>query len=193
MIFPVAVYAHEEGEESNTHSESVEAEVDGDRMERFERAKATLQLRLSEKEKTRLANRCVKAQDSLSKIHDRLDARTAIIAKRFDLIEVHLIAIQKRLINKQIDTSIIDLLISNFQKLTTQYDGSLFDYQTSLDDVLAVGCTTEPETFKALLEEVRTKRQTFVNSIEAIKNFTKVDLKTSFETLRTRLSTGDTE
>ncbi|MEK7472316.1 MAG: hypothetical protein AAB624_03670 [Patescibacteria group bacterium] len=194
-FFPVATFAIEEGETEATTEvtatedpETVEA-----RSERIERAKKAFPIRLNEKEKTRLSDRCAKAQEKLIKIADALDTRSLIITKKYDLIEVHLIAVQKRLTTQEIDTSIIDLLLTSFQRLTSQYDSALVDYQNALDDATQVGCTGEPEVFKALLEDVRAKRQVFVNSVEAIKNFTLTDLKTSFDALRARLKSGNEE
>ncbi len=163
------------------------------RMQRFEEAKRIFTIRLSEKEQARLASRCVRAQEKLSKISDRLDVRSPIITKKYDLINLHLLAVQKRLGIQQVDTSIIDLLITSFQQLADDYDTALADYHNALDDVTVVGCTSDPQTFKALLEDVRAKRLVFVDSLEAIGNFTKTELKTGFDDLRTRLNSKGSE
>lgn len=187
-LFPVAVHAYGDPAEAPDTPEEASA-----RAERIEHAKVAFPIRLSEKEQTRLASRCAKAQEKLTKIAYALDTRSLIITKKYDLIEVHLIAVQKRLTVQQIDTSIIDLLLTNFQKLTSQYDTALLDYHNALDDAVVVDCASEPETFKALLEDVRTKRQVFVNSVKDVKDFTRVDLKTSFDALRARLKSRNEE
>lgn len=189
VLFPVVVSAYGDPAEAPDDSE----EVISARMERIKQTRKSFPIRLSEKEQTRLAARCAKAQTRLGITLDTLNHRSTSITKRYDLIELHLAAIQKRLISQQIDTSIIDLLITNFMKLTTLYDIALLDYQTALSDASSVDCTSEPETFKALLENVRAKRQVFVNSVEDIKDFTKGDLKTSFDALRARLKSRSDE
>ena len=176
LVFPVISLAEEE------------ASVNAARAERVEQTKATFPIRLSEKEKNTLALRCEKAQTNLSKIKIRLEARESIISKKYELIELHLAAIQELLIAKQLDTSIIDLLLSNFQKLTNEHYLSFANYQLSLADSTELDCAADPQAFKALIEDVRTKRQDFVSSINSIKDFSSTDLKTSFDALRTRLN-----
>lgn len=180
MMFPAFGKAEETAVMEVNSSES--------QAERVERAKTAFPVRLNELEKNNISKRCTKAQEKLSKISTRLSVRGPAIAAKYSRIELHLSAIQKRLAAQQIDTSIIDLLITNFQQLSSDYNTSLNSFQASLSDAVSFDCASEPVTFKALLEDVRAKRKIFVNSIEAIKNFTKEDLKTSFDDLRTRLN-----
>jgi len=187
-LFPVFAMAHEGDEPVLVSSENTTEQT-----VRVERAKKTFPIRLSDKEQTRLADRCATAQEKLTKVSTRLTDRSSIITKKYNLIELHLVAVQKRLTNQQIDTSIIDLLLTNFLKLTSEYDVALSEYHLALDDAVVVDCVAEPQSFKALLEDVRVKRQVFVNKVDAIKDFTRVDLKTSFDALRARLKSQSEE
>lgn len=187
-LFPVvAIGLEDDG------STAVSSEHETNQTDRLERAKRTFPIRLSEKETKRLASRCAVAQKNLAKISIRLKNRSTKITRKYDLIELHLAAVQKRLSNQQIDTSIIDLLLANFSKSTSEYEVALSNYQLALDDAVTVDCAAEPLGFKALLEDVRAKRQVFVNEVKAIKDFTKGDLKTSFDALRARLKSRNEE
>lgn len=156
--------------------------------ERLERARQTYPIRLSEQEQTRLSGRCANAQKHLSRILARLDAREAIIGYRFNLVDAHLSAVKIRLENMQQDTSIINLLLSNYEELLSTHNSVYEDYRLSLSDAISVECADDPQLFKAVIEDIRTKRQLFVGSIENIKNFTTEDLKTSFDAIRTRIN-----
>lgn len=185
IIFPVALRAEKDVETEQASSET--------QTERVEKAKKTYPVRLNEQEKANLADRCSKAQDKLSKIATRLEVRGASITTKYSRIELHLIAVQKRLAAQRIDTTIIDSLISKFQLLNSEYIVALANFQVSLGDAVSFDCASDPAAFKALLEDVRDKRKTFVNAVEAIKNFTKDDLKTSFDDLRTRINSKGQE
>lgn len=185
IIFPVTLRAEKDVESDQASSET--------QAERVEKAKKTYPVRLNEQEKANLADRCSKAQDKLSKIATRLDVRGETITTKYSRIELHLIAVQKRLAVQQIDTTIIDSLISKFQQLSAEYTAVLAGFQTSLGDAVSLDCASDPAAFKALLEDVREKRKTFVNAVEAIKNFANEDLKTSFDDLRTRLNSKGQE
>lgn len=181
IVFPVVAFAEEEVESEPTSSET--------QTERVERAKKTYPVRLNEKEKENLAERCSKAQVKLSKIATRLEVRGAAIATKYSRIELHLAAVQKRLTAQQIDTTVIDSLITKFQQLSSEYATALANFQASLGDAAAFDCASDPAAFKALLEDVREKRKAFASSVETVKNFTKEDLKTGFDDLRTKLNT----
>jgi hypothetical protein len=176
LIFPVISLAEEN------------SIVEVERSARVDRAKLTFPIRLSNQEKTTLASRCKKAQSNLSKIKVRLEARESIISIKYNLIEQHLLAVSKRLSANQSDTSIIDLLLTNYQKLTSEHQQAFTGYQLALDDATTINCADDPQAFKALVEDVRTKRQDYVTTVNAIKDFSSAELKTSFDALRTRLN-----
>ncbi len=169
------------------------ASVDATRAARVEQTKLAYPIRLSDQEKTTLANHCKKAQVNLSKIKIRLEARESIISTKYNLIDLHITAVQKRLASEGVDTSIIDLLLTSFQRLSMEHQQAFVSYQLALDDATAIDCAADPQTFKALIEDVRTKRQEFVSSINAVKDFSGADLKTSFDALRTRLNSRSLE
>jgi hypothetical protein len=181
LIFPVFVGAEDS------------ALDDAARAARVEQTKLTYPIRLSSQEKTALANHCKKAQTHMSRIKVRLEARESIISTKYNLIDLHLTAVQKRLVSGGVDTSIIDLLLTSFQRLSKEHQQAFASYQLALDDATTIDCVADPQAFKALIEDVRTKRQEFVNSINAIKDFSGADLKTSFDALRKRLNTRSLE
>lgn len=194
MIFPLTVHAHEEDESDDVTEQQQAEHVEEDkRIERIDTAKNLYPVRLNEKEKANLSKRCSKAQDKLSKIATRLEVRSATTTTKYSRIELHLTAVQKRLAAQQIDTTVIDALIVNFQELVSGYAAALAGFQASLGDASTFDCATDPAAFKALLEDVRDKRKTFVDAVDAVKSFAKEDLKTGFDDLRTRLNTRGQE
>ena len=144
-------------------------------------------IKLSDSEKERLVTKCDQAQDGLQKISNKLLTTKTGRSVTYDSVIASLISLRALVVTKQVDPSNIELLIVEYQQKKEQFDLAVSDYQVTLDDSINVDCKTRPEEFRAALEGVRDSRKKVVNASTQIDEITKSNLKTAFDTLRSRL------
>ena len=162
------------------------------RAARIASLKQQYRIKLDEKERALVAARCSLAQDSLKKVATRLGQTKASRDTTYINTISALIQLKALIEAKQIDTSSIDLLIVSYQQQIVQFDNAVSQYDLSLEDATTLDCTTLPEDFRAALEGVRAARKQVVDAASQIRETTKSNLKTTFDSIILKLQTGST-
>jgi len=154
-------------------------------------AKRTYPVSLNERERSRLESRCGVALARLSNIADKLDSKSPDMTKKYELIEKHVSAIQKRLTNQGLDTAVIDAFLSSFITLIDDYKAKLEAYKLSLNYLTETDCKADPEAFRSLLEDARTKRREFASAVGALNSLIQKDLRSSLEEIKNKLDKNE--
>jgi len=145
-------------------------------------------IKLTDSEKERLVTKCDQAQSGLQKISNKLVTTNTERTLTYDSIIASLVSLRTLVVTKQVDPSNIELLIVEYQQRKAEFDTAISGYQVALDDSINVDCKVKPEEFRAALEGVRASRKTVVNASAQIDEITKSNLKTAFDTIRSRLT-----
>ena len=173
-------------QDTTTTAQSYTADA---RTARISELRQKFRISLSEKEKEIVSARCQEAQKNLQKIRTNVDVthtkRSNAYASAISLLTSLSALFQKA----QIDSSNLDLLIVSYQQKKSLFEDSIIQYETHLDDTIALECTTQPEDFRASLEGVREARKNVVTISADIQETTRASLKTTLDSLRLRLST----
>lgn len=146
---------------------------------------------LSEGERQSVMANCKSAQVALTNIQLRLGATTT---KRFDdynLVVTKLNDLKLTMNTRLIDVSNLDLLIVDYKQLRNSFNDAVATFDTTLDDSIRMDCKSNPEGFRATLEAVREARKDTVVVSTEIKELTNSNLKTTLDTVRTKLEVSD--
>ena len=160
------------------------------RAARISALKEQFKINLSDKEKTLVSSRCVGAQSELRKISTRLLNTSKDREVSYSTSILSLIQFKSVLDAKHTDTSNIDLLIVLYQQKKTAFDSAILAYELSLEDVVSIDCVHSPDDFRAALEGVRAARKPVVDASSQIREITRSNLKTTFDSIRLKLQTG---
>lgn len=159
------------------------------RTARIAALKELYKIKLDDKEKASVSARCTGAQEGLRNIAKRLEEVKSDREKTYTSTIDTLIRLKSALLAKHIDSSGIDLLIVSYQQSKALFDTSVLAYEVSIEDATLLDCAKSPEDFRAALEGVRAARKPVVNASAQIKEITKSNLKTTFDSIISRLQT----
>jgi len=151
------------------------------RNARITKLKETYRIVLDETERQRIVMRCVPAQKRLLAIEGRLVASADKRRKIYQGIIDDLNKIRVRLLNQEVDTSSVDLLIATYQEKLEFFNARVQSYDISLEDSVVVDCQDKPDDFRAALEGVRANRKLVADASGELAELTRSDLKTSLE------------
>lgn len=159
------------------------------RAARITNLRSLYKINLTEKEKEIVAARCQEAQKSLARITESLKSTHTKRSSDYSSVIALMASLSALFQKEQIDSSNLDLLIVSYQQKKVLFEERMSTYQTALDDVVSIPCSTEPENFRAALEGVRSARKDVVAVSADIQETTRASLKTTFDSLRLRLET----
>lgn len=157
------------------------------RTARIAALKDLYKIKLDDKEKASVSTRCTGAQAGLRSIAKRLETVTSERERTYTGTINTLIRLKSALLAKHMDTSSIDLLIVSYQQNKSLFDSAVVAYQVSIEDATLLDCAKAPEDFRAALEGVRAARKPVVSASAQIKEITKSNLKTTFDSIISRL------
>jgi 2C-methyl-D-erythritol 2,4-cyclodiphosphate synthase len=161
------------------------------RAARIASLKDIYKISLTDKEKALVMSRCLGAQDSLTAIHTKAQITKVARTKTYTNLTQSLTNLRLKLDAKQVDASNLDLLIVNYQQKISDFDKAVDAYETTLEDVTQVDCVNKPEDFRAALEGVRNARKTVVDQSSEIREITKSNLKTTFDSISLKITTTE--
>lgn len=190
VVFTPLGIAIAEGETTPVLSDVGAYSIDA-RAARISALKEQFKISLSDKEKTLVSSRCVGAQGELRKISTRLLVTSKEREVSYSSAILNLIQLKSALEAKHTDTSNIDLLIVLYQQKKTSFDTAILAYELSLEDVVSIDCVHNPDDFRAALEGVRSARKPVVDASSQIREITRSNLKTTFDSILIRLQTED--
>lgn len=155
--------------------------------QRLAEYQADFPIKLTSEESAALASACSGAQTVLRRIADRLSTVVESRDKAYATADARLTAVQKRLSNQSLDTSVIDAALIGYRKDVNSYNDALGLYRQALDDAVRMDCGANPAAFRSSLEAIRSYRKRTADAANTIKSFVEQDLSTAFATLTERL------
>lgn len=203
------VGAHEDTDQATTSSEPVAATTEDKVLDDTTAAdyKAKLQERLAERKtqlKTKLTNaqqarikaRCKASQTLISKVSQKTKETKTSRQEVHDNILKRLNGLSTKLKDSGKDTTELDKNITELQALITTFNNDMTTLRQAASDISNMDCASDPSSFKASLEELRTSRETVAKDSAAIRTYITGTLKTTLSTLKTQVggnSTGGTQ
>jgi hypothetical protein len=200
LSFPAIVIAQEDEESVQTFetTQSTEANSGEGRSsevleDRINRIKENASQRVAEAEQRRIENRCENAQQRINNLRTRL---SDVIEKRREAYQntsTRIEELSQKLKAAGVDTTELDLAISEMQTVLVEARNSVDSYMQNLADMTEMECTVDGEGFKLLLEDARAKRAEILSTQLSIKTIKDEQLKPALEEIRQSLASLNTQ
>lgn len=115
---------------------------------------------ISEAQETAIVTRCDTIKDNL-KVVQRLDSRARVYLGRYyeTILSKFIMPLNVRLVENNLSDN--DLLVNqdSFAKAQESFKADYITYQKSLEDLVAMNCKEDAESFYAKLQQTREKRK----------------------------------
>ncbi len=162
--------------------------TDSARESRRAEAERAYPQNLSDVERAQIVSRCQAAQAKIQVLEDHLLPRVEQITDQYDIIDLELSAVSKRLRAHELDTSTSDVLLVAYRRQYNSLKSAISSYRTALSDVVTVNCVENPASFKSLLENARVARKDVSDAIATLNKILSNDMVSSFNSIKGRLS-----
>ncbi len=190
---PVAAHEDEDHSSSNTTqwqpADSNSSHPDPAELKaRLQKRKDTLNLRLSNAQKTRLQARCENAQGKIRSVEGRIKGIETSRDRVYANLLSHLTDLSGKLKTKNVDTNQLDAQISLLEESIGAFKAGLAEYKQAVADLTAMDCASDPEAFKAALEESRSYRKTLHETGQNIRKLILETIKPALAVIRAELA-----
>lgn len=135
----------------------------------------------------RVAARCENIKSKLEIVFDKADKLNNSHIERYSSLGEKLISLSDRLSNNQINTAVLDTLISEFNQLTEQIETDFQIYHQALEDALEIDCATDADSFLLALEEARQYRTAINSSVKSIGSLVNTSIKNTLNDIKADL------
>ncbi len=156
---------------------------------RLDQRKEIFKTRLTTTQKIRIQSRCKNSQGLLSSLEGRIKGVETSREKVYSNAVGHLTDLSTKLQEKGLDTSALDAHIETLKGKIELFNTDLKNYKQAVIDLAAMDCATEPDGFKASLDEARSLRQKLYDTGKDIKAFIKDTIKPALGELRSQIKT----
>lgn len=160
---------------------------------RLQERKDALNLRLSNAQKNRLQTRCKSSQGKLRSVEGRINGIETSRNQVYGNLVDRLKDLSAKLQTKNVDTADLDEQILSLEEQVATFKANLAEYKQAVSDLAAMDCESDPEAFKAALEQARTLRATLFESGQNIKAYVRETIKPTLVTIRTALAAQETD
>jgi hypothetical protein len=193
--FPLLVAAQESQDTetlqevvTQVNEEASEEQIGRTIEERVKKAKDKSSEQSTVAQQRRIEARCTSAQEKINnlrtKISDSIEKRREIYLSA----STRLAELLQKLELTDIDTSSLGLAVSDMDDLLTSTRFSVDSYMQNLADLSEMDCESDPDGFKALLQDARTKRSEILSGQSEIKTFKDEILKPALQEIRQALN-----
>lgn len=155
---------------------------------RVDERKARLKTRLDATTKQRLATKCTPAQQKLSEFRGRVTKNDQAYLGKYDAFIKRLEKLEAKLDEEGIKSS---ELLNQVGELKVKYQAlvdAIENMKTSVEDAKSVDCKTDPEGFKAALDDARTQAEAVKSARGDLENYIKTTLKPTIQALKEQLN-----
>ncbi len=191
VINPAVTIAQNEestATQESTQSEDVTSEARAEqRKQRVDAAKEKAQAKLTRIEQKKIEDVCKSSQVVIDQLQSRVTKVVEMRQTKYADISSNLTSLSEKMGVAGIDTTELDLVITDIQTSISTSIESLESYDTLLTDISSIDCQSDPEGFKALLSEARTQRKAYIEQANETKNNLKDALKPLLEKLKDNL------
>ncbi len=156
-------------------------------QERLVKRKAAYQTKLNSSELARLRARCKGAQVPLGPIRDKLVTTQKNRVNAYNTLQDRLNLMVTKVDDKA-DTTELQSQIKVLDEKITALEQSIADYRQAVSDLIEIDCATDPNGFKASLEEARSLLAKLKESSKDIRTYINDSIKPSLKTIRETLA-----
>lgn len=175
-------------EQTQTQNDSTETSQETDTLaERLANRKDKMKTRLQNFEKLRLQNRCKAAQGRTSSLEGRIKGIETSRTQVYDNLLSRLKKVSEKLDASDQDVTELESQIVVLDEKIANFYTDLAAYKQAVTDLIAMDCESDPEAFKASLEEARELRKILRASGEEIRAYLKETIKPTLVELKKSL------
>jgi len=201
LVVPLLLVASVAAQEDNTVNSSLKVQTaqttvektaeqkKQELLDRLNKRKTELKIKLTTAAKTRLQNRCKAAQGLLSSLEGRIKGIETSRTQVYGNLEERLEKLSAKLKEAGLDTTTLDSQLETLSQKIDIFETDLAAYKQAVADLAAMDCEADPEAFKASLEEARTLRLKLHQSSLDIRIYVKETIKPTLAQLREQLKT----
>lgn len=154
---------------------------------RVENYKKRFPTNLNEEELKIIIDKCDSVKSKFVKIRDSVNATTLKREDTYGDVERRLSAIQSRFDKQGIDSSVIDLMLASYRIEVSNFKNSADEYQTILNDIVAIDCISDPSALKSAVTSARFARDSTKTAVTKVKEAYNVQVVTGFDLLNKQL------
>jgi len=162
------------------------------RSQRLKEYKERANERASEAKLNRVANRCAAAQRVITNIQNadrsKIDTRIAAHERVINAVERATLALTEA----GVDTTSLQQVTAQLQASSDQVVSGLLAYLTTLEDIAAIDCEADTESFQAGLSIAREARKDLKDIAASFREYVKSDVKSALQEAKSEL-TSQTE
>lgn len=170
---PLLVYAQEDSIDPNLNtvtetqsqeSEDVTAETKAEqRAARIQALKDKKQERITQLEQKRITQKCKPAQNIIDKLQSSMNKVVENRKEKYGNLTSKLSELSTKLLAAGVDTTELDSAITEIEMTISDAILLIENYNTSLSDIAAMDCESDPEGFKLTLDEARVQRTEIIS------------------------------
>jgi chromosome segregation ATPase len=160
--------------------------------DRLQKRKTEFKTNLTATQKLRLTQKCKPSQAVIKKLGDKTNANVPARAVAFTNLQTHLDALVTKLGSTSADLTELKSEQATLKTKLDTFNTDLAAYKTTLSDLQAVNCATDPTAFEASLAAARTARQKLATELTDIKSYVKDTIKPTLVKIRQQLAASKT-
>lgn len=160
--------------------------------ERLAVRKEALKIKLTKAQETRVKARCKASQSLINKVAAKAKETKTTRDEIYSKIITRASELSVKLKADDKDTTKLDQNITELQALVDTFKTDLQNLRQTATDVSALDCTSDPVSFKASLDTLRTAREKLSTDSQAIRTYVKDNLKPTLVTIHSSIGGGDT-
>jgi hypothetical protein len=161
--------------------------------DRITKRKAALKIKLTNLEKARLKLKCVAAaKGPVKRLSGRINGLETSRNEVYTNLVNRLTKLSDQIKTKNLDTTTLDEQITTLKGKIDNFKTDLETYKTAVSDLSNMDCASDPDGFKASLEDARAARAKLATDSSDIKTYLNETIKPTLVALRNQLETKDT-
>lgn len=158
-------------------------------QERLTKRKQELKTKLTKAQEARVKARCKAAQGIISKVSAHAKQADTSRAEVYSKIVERLTSLSTKLKDAGKDTTDLDKEIADLQTKIDTFNTDMTQLRQAAADLSNMDCSSDPSSFKASLESVRSSRESVAKDSQAIRTYLTETVKTTLNTLKGSVST----
>ena len=162
-----------------------------ERAARIEANKQRVTDRLSVAEERRIGAACSAAQEKVAALQGNLGEAIENRRSAYADISAKLDEVVRKLHAASVDTTGLEAAITEMNTQSSAVLAAAEAYQSTLADLAAMDCASDPNGFQATLTVAREQRATLVAQAQTLRDYITVDIKAILQAIREQLATND--
>jgi chromosome segregation ATPase len=160
---------------------------------RVNERKTRLKTKLDERQADRLKQRCAPAQQKLTAVLERFNNSNQPYSAKYESYLARLAKLQTKLKENNIDTTTLDQQIAEYSNKYQALKDATEKFKQSVNDAKQVDCVSDPDGFKAALDDARAEAQAVRQVRADLQTYAKETIKPSLHSLKESLNSASTQ